>query len=182
MMPPRALAESWFDVAEALIVVGVGVVVRATDWEVNVFEIGRMGLFVDEVVDGVLWDAVREVEDVNVCDVLDDRDAEDDTAEEVLAEDGEIVVEGVVVGVEGVAVGVGVVAVVLLAALALEVWVVEVAAVAASLSTTGDTFTGWMSPSRFACRARSRLSTGRRRNPECIGTCKRIIYPTIYIW
>jgi len=59
MMPPTALAESWFDVAEALIEVGVGVVVRATDWDVDVFEkdIDRTGLLVDGVVDGVLRDA-----------------------------------------------------------------------------------------------------------------------------
>jgi len=69
--------------------------------------------------------------------VLDDRDAEDDTAEEVLAWDEEIVVEGVVVGVEGVVVGV--VAAVLLAALVLGVWEVEVVVVAEASSTTGDT-------------------------------------------
>lgn len=119
--------------------------------------------------------------------MLDDRDAEDDTVEEVLAWDEEIVVEGVVVGAEGVVVGVegvvvGAVAAVLLAALALGVWVVEVVVGAETSSTTGDTeetFTGWMSPSRFACRTRSRRSTSR---PECIGTCKRIIYPTVSIW
>jgi hypothetical protein len=112
--------------------------------------------------------------------VLDDRDAEDDTVEEVLAWDEEIVVEGVVVGVGVV---VGAVAAVLLAALALGVWVVEVVVVAETSNTTGpdteETFTGWMSPSRFACRTRSRRSTSR---PECIGTCKRIIYPTVSIW
>lgn len=184
MMPPIALPESWFDdVAEALIEAEVGVVVRAIDWDVDVFEkeIDRLGLLVDEVVDGgVLRDAEREAEDVNVCDVLDDRDVEDDTTEEILAWDDEIVAEGVVVGVEGVVVGA--VAAVLLAALALGVGVVEVVVAAESLSTTGDTlesFTGWMSTSRFACRARSRFSTGRRRDPECIGTCTRIIYFTV---
>lgn len=59
MMPPTAPAESWFDVAEALIEVEVGVVVRATDWDVDVFEkeMDGTGPLVNEVVDGVLRDA-----------------------------------------------------------------------------------------------------------------------------
>lgn len=119
-------------------------------------------LFVDEVVmDGVVKvDVGEEVEDVNVCSVLDDADADDTTAEEILAWE----VDAVAVGVVGVGV--------ILPELALEVLsVAEVVVVVGFWANTrGDrleSFTGWALPSRFTCHVRSRRSA-RRRDSECI--------------
>jgi len=135
-------------------VVGDGLaVVRATDWNVFDKELDNpvtVGLCVEEVVvDAVVrLDVRREAEDVNVCDELDDKGADDTTAEEVLTWEVDVVaLAGVVL----------VVVAVILAVLALGVWVVEELAVVTSAS-------------RFTYHARSWRSAGRRRNSECIGS------------